>query len=446
VGGTLRLAVENTGPAGKVPAGSGYGIGLGNTRGRLAQLSRGRYGLSMGTDSGGRTTVSIELPLHTTPEIDPAELRAAAEALGTVPEGTGLTGEHPVREAPTRGTLADPMLRWFVLLWAGVAALWTAQRAIGQRLTNGLTAGLTSDLTSGSGASRVELLSALLWALATPGVLWLGRAVRVRQGHWRGTIAVHVVASVLLGAAQIALVRRVTGPRPSVFGDATANQLVVDVMLYAAIVAWAHAREFGDWYRERALAAARLQHEIEQTRLQSVALDVRPHLIVRLLDRMADVVAIDAARGERMAERMADLLRRLLDSAGQTTHAVRDQLALMRLGAELHTLATSEPVRIDVRLDPAWLDRRLAPPGFAGALDGVLGRPTSARAIAVIVALAAARLDGGDRVAITADVPLTGDPVSPDDGERSGYRLLVTLQPAAAPPTAVPPNAGSLTV
>ena len=121
-----------------------------------------------------------------------------------------------------------------------------------------------------------------------------------------------------------------------------ANQLVVNVLLYAAIVAWAHAREFRGWYRERALASARLEREIEQTRLQALVLDVRPQFLRWLLDRAARAVVVDPARGERMAERMADFLRLLLDAAGQPGAAPRDPAALDALADELHALAVGE--------------------------------------------------------------------------------------------------------
>src|SRR5204862_3100428 len=102
----------------------GHGIGLPNTRARLAQLYGARYGLSMGTDDSGRTAVAIELPWHDLPEREPIDL--AAEGFGP-PDPTGLTGEHPVAAEPARGTLVDPTLWRFALLWAGVGLIWVGQ-------------------------------------------------------------------------------------------------------------------------------------------------------------------------------------------------------------------------------------------------------------------------------------------------------------------------------
>ena len=264
VGETLRVTVENgaaeqasseASPDGLTTTG-GHGIGLPNTRARLAQLYGARYGLALGTDATGRTTVTIELPWHDVPEREAAELDDPAGP----PDPTGLTGEHPV--PPQRPAPNVPLL-WPAAI--GVGAVWTAQ-----------------DL------------------------------------------------------ARLAL-------RPAVAGVAAGgDRIVVAVMLVAALVAWGYARGVRAWYSERALASARLEREIERTRLQSLTLDVRPPFILWLLDRAARVVVADPARGERIAERTADLLRMLLDASGRTRLTPDEERALAAMTDELRALATTE--------------------------------------------------------------------------------------------------------
>jgi two-component system sensor histidine kinase AlgZ len=322
----LRITVTNDGSAAGTTPRRGRGIGLPNSRARLAQLYGSRYVLALGSDAAGRTRVTIELPRHDVPERDPAD--AIVDDAAADP--TGLTGEHPV--APEgRGAVAARVVWRFAALWLGAAVLWMAQD-LAQQLLDG-------HRPTPWMVGRVESLSALVWAAATPAVLWLAQAARLRQGHWRVAVVLHVAASVLLSLGQVALVLHVSHmPRPLLMA-ANANQLVVNVMLYAALVAWTHAREFRDWYRERALASARLAREIERTRLQALTLDVRPPFLLWLLDRAARVVVRDPERGERIAERTADLLRRLLDASGRTRLAPDDARAIAEITEELRALA-----------------------------------------------------------------------------------------------------------
>ncbi|AHG89362.1 histidine kinase internal region [Gemmatirosa kalamazoonensis] len=268
VGETLRVTVENGAAEQASPDVSmgasmtstgGHGIGLPNTRARLAQLYGARYGLALGTDATGRTTVTIELPWHDVPEREVAELDDPAGP----PDPTGLTGEHPV--PPQRPAPNVPLL-WPAVI--GVGAVWTAQ-----------------DL------------------------------------------------------ARLALRPAVTGVAGAAPGG---DRIVVAVMLVAALVAWGYARGVRAWYSERALASARLEREIERTRLQSLTLDVRPPFILWLLDRAARVVVSDPPRGERIAERTADLLRMLLDASGRTRLTPDEERALAAMTDELRALATIE--------------------------------------------------------------------------------------------------------
>ena len=267
VGETLRVTVEN-GAAEQAAPGAlttprlttgGHGIGLPNTRARLAQLYGARYGLALGTDATGRTTVTIELPWHDAPEREPLELDDPAGP----PDPTGLTGEHPV--PPHRPAPNVPLL-WPAAL--GVGAVWAAQDV-----------------------ARVALRPAVVGAAA---------------------------------------------------GRASGDRIVVAVMLVAALVAWSYARSVRTWYSERALASTRLEREIERTRLQSLTLDVRPPFILWLLDRAARVVVCDPPRGERIAERTADLLRMLLDASGRTRLTPDEERAIAEMTDELRALAATE--------------------------------------------------------------------------------------------------------
>ena len=64
-GASLRLEVRDTGPGPLAArAGSGSGVGLRNTRARLAHLYGAAQRLELAQVPGGGTLVSIEIPWH----------------------------------------------------------------------------------------------------------------------------------------------------------------------------------------------------------------------------------------------------------------------------------------------------------------------------------------------------------------------------------------------
>jgi hypothetical protein len=142
-------------------------------------------------------------------------------------------------------------------------------------------------------------------------------------------------------------VLRLLRPPPPVLAVRHGNRPAVVALLLVALAAWRGGHALRTWYRERALASARLEHEIERTRLQALTLDVRPPFILWVLDRAARIVVHDPARGERIAERTADLLRLLLDASGRTRLTGEEERALAAITDELRALASCRADGVD---------------------------------------------------------------------------------------------------
>jgi hypothetical protein len=238
----------------------------------------------------------------------------------------------------------------------------------------------------------VQFVAAGMWAAFTPVVLWLARRVRVTRERWAAPLALHVVVCAASAVLQSAVARVVLGqPGAAAFSTADVFPLTLNGVIYAALVAWSHARDFAGWRRERAVAAARLAADLEVTRVRSVSLELRPAFVAGVLAAAADVAQPEPARAEAVVERLADLLRTLLDESRATpAPTVREELALLEQGLGLLTLTAGRPVRL----------RNQVPPDLQGAA-------LTAGALRRVLDVAAARVALADADALEVRVTVT---------------------------------------
>jgi len=152
-----------------------------------------------------------------------------------------------------------------------------------------------------------HLVSAAAWALFTPVVLWLSRRLRIGRRNWPTRVAAHAVLAVAVATAHVAIVRS-TGLMGDfgLFSSLSFNQISGNVFIYFALLAWSHGRDFYAWYRERDVAAARLEGAIARSRYQTLCVQLRPQFLLGTIELLTRLVhdgddpqsAIDAPRFE----------------------------------------------------------------------------------------------------------------------------------------------------
>jgi CRP-like cAMP-binding protein len=340
-GDRLHLEVTNDGPPGGAAARTGgHGIGLRNTRDRLAQLYGAWHHFDIRHEAGVGTTVELELPARSAPEHAPTRVGAgagetppldaaivvelapasAARRDGPAPEPAPAAAEPapaPERDAGLR--LPPQAVLGF---WTACALVWCLQV-----LLMGLGALVPLDEWRNY---ALQFVGAATWAALTPLVLALARRVRLSRDRWAGPLAVHVVACVAVAVGQVAVGRALFGRGVPLFTIQGVFPLTLNAVIYAALVAWSHASDFARWHRERAVAMARVEADLERTRVQSVAVELRPEFVAGVLTGAADVAVAHPDRAEAVVERLADLLRTLLDESRATRPpTVREELALL---------------------------------------------------------------------------------------------------------------------
>jgi hypothetical protein len=205
-----------------------------------------------------------------------------------------------------------------------------------------------------------HLVSAAVWALLTPMVLLLARRFRIGRRNWPTRIAMHALLAVAVATVHVAMVRA-SGLMGEfgLFSSLSFNQIWGNVFIYAALVAWSHGRDFYAWYRQRDVAAARLEAAIARSRYQTLCVQLRPQFLLGTIELLARLVHEDVNRSERLIARLADVLRLTLDAAGERETSLRRELELVRAYIDVHDLGIRPGTALALDVAPETLSVRL---------------------------------------------------------------------------------------
>jgi hypothetical protein len=163
---------------------------------------------------------------------------------------------------------------------------------------------------------KVRLWAWYQWGLLALGVWWLGDRQRLDSPGWKLALAVHLVASIVVGAGQIALntwthVTFVETDRDysrylrSLFLFAFHRNLLI----YWALIGGQHAlRAYRGW-KEQEVAAAELRSRLVEARLEALRMQLHPHFLFNTLHAITTLVRRDPVEAERVIHDLSDLLR-----------------------------------------------------------------------------------------------------------------------------------------
>lgn len=130
------------------------------------------------------------------------------------------------------------------------------------------------------------------------------------------------------------------------------TRLHTQFLIYASIVAAGQAIAFHNHYRERQVAAARLEAQLAAARLDTLRAQLQPHFLFNSLHSIASLArAGDTAGVVRLISGFSDLLRHLLDSR-LTHHSVRDELSLVDRYLEIQRVRFGDRLQVVIDATP----------------------------------------------------------------------------------------------
>lgn len=200
------------------------------------------------------------------------------------------------------------------------------------------------------------------WALFTPVILWLKVRFPFRRDRWAPSLAVHLVASLLvswIGSMAWVYAGQALGQIDTGTGVLLQMSLMTfvaflhfDPLLYWIIVGLAYLVQHYRESRERELRASQLETQLAEARIQALEAQLHPHFLFNALNTIAVLVRTERkAQAVRVVTGLGELLRRALDSAGSQVVPLKQELEFIRRYLEIEQIRFGERLKVELSID-----------------------------------------------------------------------------------------------
>lgn len=201
------------------------------------------------------------------------------------------------------------------------------------------------------------------WALLSPVIIWLCRALQKRRRPWFGLILSYLIVGILLGfvhavlCAEAAVVQGWATAHPAHFSPALrgllANRFHYNLAVYAVIVCAWHAFDYARQLRERERHALELSARLAQAQLQTLRMQINPHFLFNSLNAVSSLMLKDVMAANKMISRLAEVLRMALDSSDQQEVPLEQEITFLRKYLEIEQIRFGDRLQLSIEIDPS---------------------------------------------------------------------------------------------
>jgi signal transduction histidine kinase len=245
------------------------------------------------------------------------------------------------------------------MLWG---LLWSAQQVAYSRLG-------ARPISIGTGL-LLQMPLAVVWALITPAIVWLGRCWPLEGSrrflHGAGHLVVStlvVYALAVFYAGNVELVRGVPPDAPPLLQRALRLFLVwvlSDALLYWAVLVVDYGVRQYRAARVEELHAAQLETELVQADLQALKMQLHPHFLFNALHTIGSLVRTgDRETAVRVVAGLGDLLRRVLDGAAQQEVPLKQELEFIGNYLDIEQVRFRDRLKVVINVAPDVLDAKV---------------------------------------------------------------------------------------
>ena len=242
-------------------------------------------------------------------------------------------------------------VRWLLVFvfWTAIGLFFASQNALNYMYQQGQVYWWPT--------IKIALSEWYVWALLTPAAVWVARRFPFVRGRYARAIVVHVLAGVALTAAKIAIEGWVRNNWLGIPGRINPiNKFHLSFITYWGIVGVTQAVAIYRMYRERELAAAQLETQLAQARLQALQMQLHPHFLFNTLHAISALMHRDVDAAEKMLARLSDLLRLTLEGGGTQEVRLKDEMEFLEKYLEIEQTRFQDRLTVRTTIAPEALD------------------------------------------------------------------------------------------
>ncbi|MCW5968628.1 MAG: histidine kinase [Blastocatellales bacterium] len=236
----------------------------------------------------------------------------------------------------------------------------------------------------------------LLWAVSSPLIVRLARAVSVitgntdrrstpspnsalstqhsalstssspsapARGHWTDGLLLHLPVGTIFSLAHllvyVLVISHMEGRSPRTFDALLAEfqPVFFDNFAWWSLVYWTfllaiYAFDFHERYQAGLLRATQLEAQLAQSELQALKMQLHPHFLFNTLNSIAALMHEDPDTADRMIARLGDFLRLTIQSAGAHTVALAEELKFLEYYLAIERLRFQDRLATAFEVEP----------------------------------------------------------------------------------------------
>lgn len=213
-----------------------------------------------------------------------------------------------------------------------------------------------------------QLFSGYLWFLISPVVLWLGHRFTFDDGKWKTSIPIHLAASVVIAALQLAVDAFVL-PKMGYMASSAATTPYLEMLrkfllvnlhfsvgIYWGVLGIQQAVKYFRKYRERELRTSQLEARLATTRLQVLKMQLHPHFLFNTLNAISELIYRNPEAAERMISDLSDLLRMSFENLEIQEIPLKQELEFLEKYLEIELTRFHDRLTVEMNISPDTLD------------------------------------------------------------------------------------------
>jgi hypothetical protein len=212
-----------------------------------------------------------------------------------------------------------------------------------------------------------SLLTRWIFALLTPGVLWLSSRFPFGRGHWLSSLGAHalgVFGFLIIWVGIRVPLNPVFDPLPgpnvgsswSLFHDMLLEHAYYALWMYGSLVAISQVWEYYRKYRERELRASRLEAELAQAQLKVMRMQLDPHFLFATLDSISTLMHEDVEAADDLVAHLSDLLRMSLETMDEAEITLKREMDFLKTYLGVQEVRLRGQLTVQMTLAPDSLD------------------------------------------------------------------------------------------